>query len=94
MLFWLAVFKMHEKKLLIFKTAKMAFLAVNNFFGRFQKYQKKTCVCSFFLKLNQSRNTKKNLFWEGFLQKPKTHFFGGKNKIVFSNLYVCICSLL
>ena len=39
-------------------------------------------MCLLFLKLNQSRNTKKQFFWGVFLQKPKTRFFEGENKIV------------
>ena len=63
--------------------AKTAFLAVNNFFCAFLKILNKiTIVCLLFLKLNQSRNTKKTFFLGVFLQKPKTRFFGGKNKIV------------
>ena len=45
--------------------------------------------CLLFLKLNQSRNTKKTIVW-GFLQKPRRRFFQGKNKIVF-NLKFQIC---
>ena len=56
---------------------KMVFLTVNNFFFAFSKIPtKRTFVCLLFLKLNQSRNTK-TFFLEGFLKKPKTHFFGG-----------------
>ena len=39
-------------------------------------------MCLLFLKLNQSQNTKKKFFLGVFLQKPKTRFFGGENKIV------------
>ena len=61
----------------------MAFLVVNNFFCAFSKILNKiTFVCSLFLKLNQSRNMKNKFFLVVFLQKPKTRFFGGKNKIV------------
>ena len=35
-----------------------------------------------FLKLNQSRNMKNKFLFGCFFQKPKTRFFGGKNKIV------------
>ena len=51
--------------------------------GAFSKIPNKiTIVCLLFLKLNQSRNTKKKFFLGVFLQKPKTRFFGGENKIV------------
>ena len=59
---------------------KMAILAVITFFCAFSKIPtKRTFVCLLFLKLNQSRNSKKVLFFlgGGFLQKPKTHFFWG-----------------
>ena len=55
----------------------MAFLMVNNFFCAFSKIPtKRTFVVLLFLKLYQSRNTKKN-FWGGFSSKTKAHFFVG-----------------
>ena len=45
----------------------MAFLKVNNFFVRFQKYQPKEHL---FLKLNQRQNMKKNIYG-GFSSKTK-----------------------
>ena len=74
---------MHEKKVINFqKWSKWRFWQLITFFGVFSKIPNKiTIVCLLFLKLNQSWNTKTNFFGV-FLQKPKTRFFGGKNKIV------------
>ena len=55
----------------------MALLTANRFFSAFSKIAtKRTFVSLLFLKLNQSRNTKKNIFWGVFLQKQKTCSFG------------------
>ena len=55
----------------------MALLTFNTFFCAFSKIPtKRKFVRLLFLKLNQFRNTR-NIFWGGFLQKSKTHFFGG-----------------
>ena len=82
MLFWSVFFKMHEKKVLIL--------------GAFSKIPNKiTIVCLLFLKLNQSRNTKKKFFLCVFLQKPKTCFFGGKNKILLKlKFQICISAFV
>ena len=52
-------------------------------------------MCLLFLKLNQSRNTQKKNFWGVFLQKPKTRFFGGENKIVLKLKFkICISAFV
>ena len=69
----------------------MPFLTINNFFCGFSKIPtKRTFVRLLFLKQNQSRNKKKIFFW-GFLQKPKTHFFGGP-KWYFLKVKFQICT--
>ena len=93
MLFWSIFFKMHEKKFINFqKQPKWSFWRLKTLFGVFSKILSKIIfVCLLFLKLDQSRNMKTNLFFWVFLQKPKTHFFGGKNKIVFKlKFIICI----
>ena len=72
--------------------AKMAFLAVNKFFWCILKNAKQNNFCLFIvLKLNQSRNMKKKIGGEVFLQKPKLRLFEGKNKIVFKlKFQICI----
>ena len=75
----------------------MVFLGINNYFlVRFQKYQTKiTILCLLFLKRNQSRNPKKHFFWGIFFLKPKTRFFGGKNKIVVKlKFQICISAFV
>ena len=92
-----SIFKNAWKKIINFqKWPEWRFWLLITFFSAFSKIPNKiTIVCLLFLKLNQSRNT--NFFVGVFLQKPKTHFFGCKNKIVLklkSNLFFCVCSLL
>ena len=54
------------------RPAKMAFLTVNNFFCAFSKTPtKRTFERLFFLKLNQSRNTRKKNVWGVFFKNPK-----------------------
>ena len=76
-----------KEKLLIFKNGQNGiFWPLITFFGAFGAFSKIlneiTIVCLLFLKLNQGRKTKKIFFLGVFLQKPKTGFFGGENKIV------------
>ena len=77
MLFWLAVFKMHEKKLLIFKTAKMAFFAVNNFFGAFSKIPKKNMRVFIFFKAESEPKHEEKFILGGFSTKTKNALFWG-----------------
>ena len=84
MLFRSVCLKMHEKKLLIFKMAKMAFLVDYNFFlCAFSKTpnQKNNCVFIVFKAESEPKHERKNCLGV-VLQKPKTCFFGGKNKKV------------
>ena len=80
MLFWSVFLKTQKKPLLTAKkTAKMAFLTVNNFFCAFSNIPtKRTFVRLLFLKLNQSQN-KKNIFWGGFFKNQKRTFSGVQN---------------
>ena len=69
--------------------AKMAFLAANNFFlVRFQKYRtNNNCV---FIE-----TPRKKKISGVFLQKPKTRFFGGKNKVVLKlKFQICISAFV
>ena len=55
------------------------------------------CVYIMFLKLNQSRHTKKHNLGGVFLQKPKTRISRGKSKKVFTLKFkqkIAACSLL
>ena len=63
--------------------AKMAFLAVNNFFWCVFKNTEQNNNCVFIVFKAESEPKHKEKFFLGvFLQKPKTRFFGGENKIV------------
>ena len=78
--------------------AEMAFLAANSFFCSFSKIlTKKTFARLLFLKLNQSRNTKKHFFW-GLSSKTKNTPFRASKIVVLktqiSNLFFCVCSFL
>ena len=69
--------KTHKKTILTAKNGQNVVFDGHYLFCEFSKIlTKRKVVHLLFLKLNQSRNTKKNLFG-GFLQKPKMHFFGG-----------------
>ena len=71
--FWNALKKVNN----CHKRPKWCFCRLIAFFSPFSKIQtKRALVRLLFLKLNQSQNMKKN-FWEVFVQKPKTRFFGG-----------------
>ena len=63
---------------------KMVFLTVNNFFFAFSKIPtKRTFVCLLFLKLNQSRNTKKIVLGVFFNNQKRT--FSGVQNGTFKN---------
>ena len=82
--FGLAVFKMHEKKLLIFKTAEMAFLAVNNFFWcAFKNTKKKHACVHFFKSWIRAETRKKKYFGRVFYKNQKRTFLGVKIKYFF-----------
>ena len=77
MLFWSVFLKTHKKPLLTAKNGQNGVFDGHSLFLRFQKYWPKEHLCVYcFFNLNQSRNTKTIFFRGGFLQKPKTHFFG------------------
>ena len=64
----------------------MGFLTVKNFFCAFSKIPtKRTLVRLLFLKLNQSRNTKKH-FFGGFFFKIQKHTFSGVQNGIFYKL--------
>ena len=71
------ILKINFKKLInCQKWPKWHFWRLIAFFSVFSKIPtKRTFVCTLFLKLNQSRNMKKNFFFFFFLQIPKTHIF-------------------
>ena len=98
MLFRSVCLKMHEKKLLIFKMAKIAFLVVYNFFfGAFSKTPnpKNNCVFIVFNKAESEAKHEENFFLGVFLQKPKICFFGGENKIVLKLKFkICISAFV
>ena len=76
---WSLFLKTHRKTVINRqKRLKWCFWQSITFFCTLSKIQiKRAFVRLLFLKLNQSWNTKTKFFWVGFLQKPKTHFFGG-----------------
>ena len=80
------------------KRPKWRFWHSITFFCAFSKMPiKRTFVRLLFLKLNQSRNTKKS-FFGGFSLKTKNTFFRGSKIVVFkaqiSNLFFCVCYLM
>ena len=75
----------------------MGFLTVKNFFCAFSKIPtKRTLVRLLFLKMNQSRNTKKHFFGGVFFKNQKHTFLGVQNstfkksnfKFVFLRLFI------
>ena len=88
-----SIFENAWKKVINFqKPQKWHFVGLITFFGAFSKLPNKiTFVCLLFLKPNQSQNRKEKFFLTVFIQKPKTRFFGGQNKIVFKlKFQICI----
>ena len=62
--------------------AKMAFLAVNNFFWYiFKNTEQNNNGVFIVFKAESEPKHEENIFWGVFLQKPKKRFFGGPNKI-------------
>ena len=70
----------------------MAFLVVNNFFLCVFKNTEQNNICVFIVFKAESEPKHEEIFYLGvFLQKPKTPFFGGKNKIVLKlKFQICI----
>ena len=81
MLFWSVVLKTHKKTVMNRqKRPKWCFWRSITFFCAFSKIPtKRTFVHLLFLKLNQSRNTKKNHFWGDFFKNQKHTFTGVQN---------------
>ena len=62
----------------------MVFLVINNLFCALSKIPNQTHnICVFIVFKAESEPKHEEKFGGVFLQKPKTHFFGGKNEIVF-----------
>ena len=76
--------------------AKMAFLAVNNFFWCVFKNTEQNNNCVFIVFKAESRpKHEENIFLGVFLQKPKTRFFGGESKIVLKLKFkICISAFV
>ena len=92
-----SIFENAWKKVINFqKWPKWQFWWLLTFFCAFSKIPNKiTIVCLLFLKLNQSQNIKKKFCLGVFLQKPKSHFFGGQNKIVLKlKFQICISAFV
>ena len=94
----ISIFENAQKKVLTPKTTKMAFVTINNFIVRFQKYRSKEHLCVYCFKAESQPKHTKNLLG-GFNFKTKNSLFWG-SKIVqvlfksqISNLYFCVCSL-
>ena len=76
--------------------AKMAFSTVNNFFWCVFKNiaQNNNCVFIVF-KAESEVKHEEQIFFGCFLQKSKTSFFGGKNKIVLKLIFqICISAFV
>ena len=76
--------------------AKMAFLVVNNFFWCVFKNTEQNNNCVFIVFKAESEPKHEEKFFLGvFLQKPKTRFFGGENKIVLKLKFkICISAFV
>ena len=90
---------MHEKKLLLFKNGqrqKWHFWRLIPLFGALSKNTERNNKCVFivFKADSEPKHEEKNVLGV-FLQKPKKHFFGGKNKIVLKlNFQICISAFV
>ena len=84
-----------KKKLLIFKNGQYGILAWRFFLSVFKNTKQiNNCVFIVF-KAELKLKHEENFFWTVFLQKPKTHFFGGKNKIVLKLIFqICISAFV
>ena len=89
-----------KKKLLIFKKKKKwpkwRFWWLITFFGAFSKIPNKITIVLFVVfKAESELKHKEKIFWGVFLQKPKTRFFGGENKIVLKLKFkICISAFV
>ena len=84
MFFYEVFLKMHEKKVINFqKWPKWRFWRLITFFWCVFKNTEQNNNCVFIVfKAESEPKHEENFFLGVFLQKPKTRFFGGENKIV------------
>ena len=93
MLLWAVFFKMHEKKVINFqKWPKWRFWRLITFFWCVFKNTKQNNNRVFIVfKAESEPKHEKKIVLGVFLQKPKTRFYGGKNKIVLKlKFQICI----
>ena len=97
MLLWSVFFKMHEKKVINFqKWPKWRFWRLITFFWCVFKNIEPNNNCVFIVfKAESKPKHEKKKFLGLFLQKPKTRFFGGENKIVLKLKFkICISAFV
>ena len=88
--------KMHKKRYLPPKTANIVFLMVNNFFlCVFKNTDQKNICASIVFKAESKPKHEEKPFLGGFLQKPKTHFYGGpKWYFLKVKFHICISAFV